>query len=331
MKLAFHRGIQAGILSRSSGIRGAMIAVGLSEKKLVLYLDRLVNEPGKPDLSIACFNSSNSLTVAGDEEQVNALQTVLEEAKEYHQKLKVNVAYHSPHMRFIASNYQSDIQILESGNHAHLPATIMVSTVTGNVVSKDDLLSSQYWVENLVSPVRFCDALSLVGSTPVKATRATIDLSHRRTLYVDALIEVGPHSALKGPIYDNLRACDAHESIKYRSMITRGSPAVRTALEAVGLLHCLGYKVHLAQIDSHCSTIETQTVLGDLPEYPFDQSQSYWYESRVSKRVRLGGYPKHPILGKPVADWNPLDARWRNFLTLTDMPWLRDHKVCRLE
>ena len=36
---------------------------------------------------------------------------------------------------------------------------------------------------------------------------------------------------------------------------------------------------------------------------------------------------KLDLLGRPVADWNPSEAKWRNFIRVTEMPWVEDHVV----
>ena len=65
----------------------------------------------------------------------------------------------------------------------------------------------------------------------------------------------------------------------------------------------------------------------DLPEYPFDHSVSHWLESRISSRFRTHHQGKIDLLGKPVADWNPLEAKWRNNIRVSEMPWIEDHTI----
>lgn len=68
-------------------------------------------------------------------------------------------------------------------------------------------------------------------------------------------------------------------------------------------------------------------MLVDLPSYPFNHTRKYWVESRISKNFRFRQTASHELLGTPVADWNPLDARWRNIIRLSQRQWIQDHKV----
>ena len=67
--------------------------------------------------------------------------------------------------------------------------------------------------------------------------------------------------------------------------------------------------------------------LVDTPEYPFDHSQLYWHESRLS---RLRGAVPRDLLGIRATDWNPLEPRWRKTLNIEEMPWIADHVVGKI-
>lgn len=66
-------------------------------------------------------------------------------------------------------------------------------------------------------------------------------------------------------------------------------------------------------------------MLTDLPAYPFNHSQHYWFESRLSRNFRFRKHARHELLGTPVADWNPMEAKWRNYIKVAEHPWIRDH------
>ena len=68
-------------------------------------------------------------------------------------------------------------------------------------------------------------------------------------------------------------------------------------------------------------------MLTNLPAYPFNHSQRYWIESRLSKRFRFREHAEHELLGTAVEDWNPLDARWRKIIKLSESEWMADHKI----
>jgi acyl transferase domain-containing protein len=64
-----------------------------------------------------------------------------------------------------------------------------------------------------------------------------------------------------------------------------------------------------------------------LPSYPWNHSTRYWAEPRVHMDYRLRKWPRHALLGAPVKFSNALEPRWRNWIRLAELPWLRDHRV----
>ncbi|KAI2899701.1 hypothetical protein CBS11852_3268 [Aspergillus niger] len=70
-----------------------------------------------------------------------------------------------------------------------------------------------------------------------------------------------------------------------------------------------------------------ETVLTDLPLYPWQKRTAYREESRATKRRNFGKFPHHELLGSPVLEASDLEPAWRNILRLEDVPWLKDHRV----
>lgn len=73
-----------------------MILVGLSETAALQYIGTLPTGPS--DLTIACINSGNNVTVSGSEDSIDCLKGLLDVDGVFAQKLLVDVAYHSSHM-----------------------------------------------------------------------------------------------------------------------------------------------------------------------------------------------------------------------------------------
>ena len=305
-----------------------MVAVGLSESEALPYIDQVAHQFGVRGLTIACFNSDSSITISGDKDQVDALETLLieEKAAAFVHRLKVNVAYHSAHMNDIASRLQALIQDIQVEEPRNQPETIMISTVTAKEISKNQLCSAEYWIRNLVSSVHFGHALSQLCKITNSKNQAKIDRSHLRVAFVDVLIEIGPHSALRGPVRDILKAC-SNDTTTYKSALVRKSSASRSILDTMGHLHCRGCCVDFGQINQlHC-TSKPLVALAHLPQYPFDHSKTYWSESRISRSFRFRKHSRHELLGKPISDWNPIDARWCHYIKISEIPWVMDHQV----
>lgn len=329
-KVAYYRGLLATTLVRPDRSRGAMSAIPLSESQVLPYLDQVALKFGERDLHVACINSPKNVTVSGGEAHVNYLQEILEGRSIFARKLKVDVAYHSPRMNAIASEYLALIKDLEPGESAPRPVTY-ISSVTGTRLSAPDLCHGEYWCKNMVSPVRFAEALGHIEFHPVKNFTKKLDGSHRNIAAAHDLLEIGPHSALQTSIRDTLRTKVRGSNVGYISMLRRKFSAIDTTLEMVGRLHCSGHSVNLhrsnrADGDSLDHSDPLVAII-DLPEYPFDHSKTYWHESRTSKGFRFRKSPRLDLLGSPVADWNPLEARWRNVIKVSEVPWIEDHRI----
>jgi len=309
-----------------------MLAVALSEQQISPYIDDIAKRFPYRRLWIACYNSKTSLTISGDSTQIDALDISLDRAGVRKQRLKVNVAYHSPHMHPIMKEYAQSIGEIEEPSIKPLKKPIMLSSVTGFVTSGNELRHNDYWVKNLVSPVRFVEAITHICTFTGNQASLTLSLdhSHQKSLFVNFLIEVGPHSALRGPVREVLQGCLNQGRTTYVSSMIRGRPASQTMLDITGQIHCAGYPISFSDINSPDKSSRAPEMVVDLPEYPFDHSISYWLESRTSKNHRFSPYSHNVFLGKRVSDWNPLDARWRNFISTISLPWILDHEVLYL-
>lgn len=336
-KLAYYRGLLSSKIAEASSVdmedwpRGSMMAVGLSEEAVRPHLDSILEMNGGGILCIACINSPRNVTISGDVKLVEALQVELQQNGVFARLLKVPVAYHSKHMERLANEYLSFIGTLHEGEPQQSYA-VMVSSITGANVSGDELRKADYWVRNLVSTVRFSDAVSRLCRNATIKERKKLDLSHRESVAVSNLLELGPHAALQGPIREIVQEASTSLATKidiaYTSALVRGRPATTTLLEAMGRMHCAGSVINLTRLNSPSSASDRPPmVLPTLPQYIFDHSQAYWYEPRVSRNMRTQSQVYSEFLGAPVADYNPLEPCWRNMLRISTMPWIADHAI----
>jgi zearalenone synthase (highly reducing iterative type I polyketide synthase) len=302
-------------------VKGAMMAVGLSSEAAEEYIANV--KTGK--IVVACINSPFSVTISGDESGIDELQKLLSADAVFCRKLVVENAYHSPHMELIAEKYLQQISIISTSeavvaknNHVK-----MASSVTGELISGPAELGPAYWVKNFVSPVRFSEAVAVLlkDSNSRRRRRARVGESA-----FDLLLEVGPHAALNGPIRQILRH---HEisTVTYTAILNRGEDATKSALHATGELYIHGVPVIVSAVNKQATQTPSSTPLIDLPTYSWNHSLRYWAESRLSKNYRFRKYPRHDLLGAPVADSNDKEPRWRNILRASEQPWMRDHVV----
>ena len=289
---ALHRGAVTNLQKRS----GAMAAVGMSWKETERYL--------VANVAIACDNSPRSVTISGDVDKVEAVIADIHKSQPdvMAQKLQVDKAYHSCHMAEIGEHYHS---LLETKMNEKEPTKLFFSSVTGSLLDKSTTLGSRYWQRNMESPVLFRAAVSSILQHPIGKN--------------PVFLEIGPHSALASP----LRQILTQESSRapYTSALIRNQNCLQSLLSAVGKLYTLRVPIDLKAL------IPTGSCLSDLPPYPWDHEESYWYETRLSKEYRLRKYPHHDLLGARTVESTDFEPSWRNLLHLNTAAWVRDHKV----
>lgn len=304
-----------------------MLAVGLPESDIGPYLRKVFQRFDHSGIVVACVNSPKNVTISGDDVQIDVLKELLDQDSVFARKLQVEVAYHSPHMNQIAHEYLIAMGVLEEGER--LPGCqSMVSSVISKPVTTKELCQADYWVKNMTSPVQFCEAVKQLASASTKAKKKKLGGPSKDQVTVFDLLELGPHSALAGPTKDILKTVPRGKEVVYTSALTRNVSALDTTLGAAGKLCCQGYpvKVELVNRTGTTKAISHMSLTG-LPEYPFDHSQSYWHESRISKDLRLRKHPRQDLLGTQSLDWNPMDARWRKYVRASETPWVEDHVV----
>ncbi|KAJ5100126.1 polyketide synthase [Penicillium argentinense] len=290
--IAFYRGLVTNMQDKP----GAMAAIRMSSNDVQEYL--------QSGVIVACENSPKSITLAGDAE---AVETVIARIKTASpdilaRKLQVDKAYHSHHMAEIGADYHA---LIEHEVSAKSPAKAFFSSVENRVLTQDSSFGPKYWQKNLESPVYFSSAVSSI-------------LQHEIAKNM-VFLEVGPHSALAGPIRQI--QTQFSNSSPYISALIRGQNDVESFLTAIGKLHVVNAPLELHKVINQGST------LPDLPRYPWDHSKKFWYESRLSKEWRHREHKYHDLLGIRVAESLEFDVTFRNVFQLTNAPWIRDHKI----
>ena len=316
--IAYFRGMLAARLATADAEeRGAMMSVQLSEADLSPYFEQIEQDSRRGALSVGCVNSPCNTTVTGLETALDQLKEVLDRDGVFARKLPIPVAYHSEHMQVVAKEY---LQLLQDNNHQQSPSSgkegpVFFSSVTGDVVSLGDLRKPEYWVRNLVSRVRFSEAVSRLYR---------VACGHAPKNQANYYMEIGPHAVLQRPIKETLSETD---DIMYEPTLRRGSNAHDTLSNLAGKLFMGGYPINLEEANNFGSANRPGRMLTDLPKYPFNHSQRYWLESRLFRNYRQRKNIRHELLGLPSTDWNPLRPRWRHTIRSSDLPWVKDHKV----
>lgn len=283
-RVVYHRGRCMDLASS----RGKMLAAGLSEQEAL----EILAEYSSDHISLAAMNSPHSVTLSGAAEPLEQIAQRLALRQIFHRWLKVEYAFHSPHM-----NPARDELLRSLHDIRPRPAAIpLVSTVTGDWVHGTEL-DADYWWRNVRQTVRFAPAVGRLADK-----------------YVSVAVELSAHPALAYSVAECYQARGA--SVNVLASLRRAEAERPTMLRALGELYTLGYPIDWAGV------IARPARFIPLPGHPW-QRQHCWFETSQSRRTRLAA-PVHPLLG--VSPGGPLPA-WQNRVDLQQFPYLADHRV----
>ena len=314
-KIAYYRGLLSSkIHTYTPGMQGAMLAVGASETQAEAWISQLSHG----EVVVACVNSPCSVTISGDATGIEELHDQLKKKDVFARKLKVETAYHSQHMNTIAAPYLKAIQDVQAMSPRE--SRMMYSAVSAGLVDAAEL-GPVYWVRNLVSPVLFSDAAYEL-LRPIQRGKRTTETA------IDVLLEIGPHSALQGPVSQIMKEYGIKD-VDYRSVLSRGQNGIETAMAAAGALFAHGVAVDIKKVNYDADRVSNDLPrpLVNLPSYHWNHSKTYWGESRISKQYRLREYPQLSLLGAPCPTMGETERLWRGFLRISEQQWVRDHKI----
>lgn len=312
----YYRGLymSKGLGAGSDSPRGAMMAVGMAEADMK---DELAKYAGS--ICLAAINSTTSMTVSGDADAIHDFKKSLDKRGVFARLLRVEQAFHSHHMLPLAPGFREALTTCPEFRSSDLPPNCqMYSSVTARDV-RVGKLDAAYWATNMTGMVRFADALT------------GILLDEHEEQNIDVLIEIGPHPALKMPSTEIMESLNI--DIPYLGTLSRKEPDLNSLLSTAGQLFNLGHPVHLETVNSDLSRgIDGQVIpvaagsrLENLPTYTWDHRR-FWSETRVIREHRYR-QARHTLLGFPVPGAPAKYERWRNYLRLSEIPWLSQHVI----
>ncbi|WP_433655140.1 type I polyketide synthase [Nocardia sp. CA-128927] len=236
---------------------GAMAALGVDDAEVAALLAGFEDRVG-----VAAVNTPGSVVVSGDGEVVADLAARVAERGGRTKMLGVSHAFHSPLMDPMLDPFREVLAGLEF----HAPSVPIVSTVTGELATVEQLCSPEYWVDHARRTVRFADAIAWSV-----AQGATV------------FLEAGPGGALSAAITESLLdggssldGENAHDN-QQRSLVVpvlrREWPEMLSVLTAVAEAYVCGVGVDWAVVFAGMNARRVE-----LPTYAF-QRQRFWLES----------------------------------------------------
>ena len=309
MSVAYHRGTASATLKADfPDLRGAMLALGTSEENAMTLLTTREGEA-----VVACVNSPSSVTISGDEKAISEVQEKAERKGLFNRRLRVDTAYHSPHMKMVAGKYLKSISGIAHNSQSDVAFHSSLTGMLENMADKNH----SYWAQNLTQPVKFRQAVeSLYASQTIKGPKGNL-----------FIVEVGPHNTLEGPFKQTLDRIQAETAkTRYFPTLLRQCDSVEQLQNLAANLFVEGHPIDSAAINLEDARSKLP-VLVDLPTYSWEHSQKYWHSTRIGQNHQFRSLGRNDILGSLTDECNELEPAWRCVLDPDEVPWLRHHRV----
>lgn len=283
VSLVYHR---SRLQHQASG-EGRMLAVAMP----ISEAESVVSEYDGA-VSIAAYNSPESVTLSGDAEFLQRISDHLTSSEVFNRFLKVDVPYHSRAMDRLRAELLDSLTTLSPGE-ARVP---LVSTVTGRRISGEEM-DAEYWWQGMRQPVRFLEATETVAQE-----------GHR------TFLEISPHPVLSTSISECVSKF-GRDAVLLPSL-RRDERERATMLDSVGRLYARGFSVDWTPVNGDVGRSVP------LPSYPW-QHEAYWNEPERARQERVGERV-HPLLGLPS---ETARMTWTADLDYYPLAYLDDHRV----
>ncbi|MFG6107741.1 SDR family NAD(P)-dependent oxidoreductase [Leptothoe sp. EHU-05/26/07-4] len=253
-----------GRLMHALPANGTMISLMASSKQVGTVIQTLGNR--SDEVAIAAINGPQSTVIAGCSASVNAVAASLTDQGIKARPLRVSHAFHSPLMAPMVADFEQVAQQITY----QAPAIKLISNVTGQVLTPEDLTSA-YWCCHILSPVQFAAGMTCLHQ-----------ISHQAEHQI--FIECGPKPTLLSMGRDCLPDGVGHWIPSLRS----GQEDWETLLHSLGELYVQGIPVNWQAV--YRSTTQRKV---NLPTYPW-QHQRYWVETPELSTATVNGGTSSP-------------------------------------
>uniref|UniRef100_UPI0016656717 type I polyketide synthase n=1 Tax=Wenjunlia tyrosinilytica TaxID=1544741 RepID=UPI0016656717 len=272
---------------------GAMVSLQASEAEVLPLLEGRENEVG-----LAAVNGPGSVVVSGEETAVELIAAHFRELERKVARLRVSHAFHSPLMEPMLEEFRQVALSVAYGT----PRVAIVSHLTGEAATPDELCSAEYWVRQVRDAVRFADAVQALEEREV-----------------GRFLELGPDGTLTALA----QACLDSPGLVLVPALRKDRPEAGAVLSAMAEMFTHGTDIDWTPHFPGAARV-------DLPTYAF-QHRRYWPRTSDAAPGDLGAVgltpAGHPLLGAAVSMADSGSTVFTGRLSARSQPWLAEHVI----
>ena len=225
-------------------------------------------------VALAAVNGPTAVVLSGDEDAVAELAESWREQGRKTRRLRVSHAFHSPRMDGMLEEFG---RVAATVSFAE-PTIPIVSNLTGEAATPEELCSPGYWVRHVRGTVRFADCVRWADAQGVRS-----------------FLELGPDGVLSAMTRECLadeelsedsagRTSDGSRPVAAMALLRAGRPEPRTLLAALAGAWVSGVEVDWAAqcADAGACRVELPTYAFQRERHWLDLPPSYWLDGRQS-------------------------------------------------
>ncbi|KAM9979442.1 hypothetical protein ACTFIY_008685 [Dictyostelium cf. discoideum] len=281
---------------------GRMLSINISDEEF-----KSIYSQKYPQIEIACYNSPQSIVVAGNESILNVISKELKEKGIFTAMIGSLSSFHT------SSQESTKDSILKLNIESNQPKVPTFSTVTTNLFNESNPFNPQYVYDNIINPVKFTQTISNIYKH-IESNQLNNDI---------VFIEIAPHPTLSFYIKQMIPS-SLNESVSVYSALHKKKNDVKEFQQTISNLYCQnGYNINFkCQFNNKKSN---QSI--NLPLYQWDD-ELYFTQNQTLEQHREEG-PPIDHLGLSNSYNSPFNNTYKTFIDIKNKPfqYLKGHMV----
>ncbi|EGG16100.1 putative polyketide synthase [Cavenderia fasciculata] len=253
---------------------GRMLSVSLSVEQYNERFQSSSSSSSFDDISIACYNSADSIVLAGNEEQLGSIDQQLKNDNIFSAFLGTPCAFHTDKQDATKEYIFSQLEHINYQQST--PSIKYYSTSTSQLINSSTGFNAQYIFDNLRHPVLFQQSIDTIIANEHNTNNSSF-----------VYLEIAPHTTLSFYL-KTLLSGQPQGSVTIMSPLNRKKDEVECIQSCLSHLYFGHVNVDFFNQVSSSSDNEWKDRSRLLPRYQWD-AEYHWDEQKSYAKIRLGG------------------------------------------